>query len=343
MSFLKKYKPPICPRCFLSLITSLSFLVLVTSCTLTDERDVCCEGVTLLYRYVRTTFDEYRIFIKSERHFLFDGEGRFLREVYGSKRNPQRLIIRGLSSGNYTVVTVANATEGYTQLSPLQIGVSKLSDFKLSLGKQEADGVFAQAEELFWNSRTFHVERGKSSFHICDMANLHCHLFLKISWEDLPPKGSSLYQIELSHLAPGYTLSVDDRYSLAVAGVFPKTEGHESTQAFVWHEFPHFTSPDDAVVRVEETLQGQELYPELISFRYRDDAIPTLQIRHEGIPLFNKPIVLGPIFLDWGWMPNKSHEQIYRLDLYIKKDGNVVIKPWFSGSVEDWQDGGTFG
>lgn len=323
-------------------VINLAMLLGMTGCSISDDRDICCEEVVLLYRYVRTTFDEYRFFIQNKRHFLFDDQGLFIREVYSTKKEPQRLSLVKLPTGAYTVVTVGNVTEGYTRLTSLKPGVSRLQDFQLTLEKHVAEGVLAEAEELFWNSRTFTVEEGKRYSYICDMANIHCHLYMKVQWEALPPPGSPLYHVELSYLAPGYSLQIDDSYSIAVAGTPPAGKRY-STPSFVWHEFPHFLPPDSAIIRVEEPLQGQDLYPKLITLRYRDDAIPTLQIRHQGEPLFKKPIDLKPIFLDWGWLPNKSHEQIYRIELYIKKDGNVIVKPWFSGSVEDWQDGGTFG
>lgn len=332
-----------------SIVVSASALLLMVivlgSCSTLDERDECCEEVTLIYRYVRTTTDEYQQFVHTERHFLFDQQGLYVREVPSAPDNRQRVILRQLPIGEYTMVTVGNVSEGYTAMTTLEKGVSRLSDFRLALQQLHSDGsgAFAEAEELFWNSRRFKTELNKRHTYLCDMANIHCHLSVKVTWEDVPPIGSPLFQLELSHLTPGYTMTVVDEQNLHIAGSPPVEPPIHSTRSFVYHQFPYSEFPPSALIRVDESLRGHELFFSTISLRYLNDRIPSLQLFHEGKRLFTNPIDLTPIFHDWGWFPERSHEQIYRIELHIRKDGMVEVRQWLQATVMDWEDGGTFG
>lgn len=314
-------------------------------CETVDERELCCEEVVLEYRYVRTQFDEYKPFITHERHFLFDGGGLYLREVPAHPTNRQRIVMRGLPEGSYTMLTIGNMSEGYTALSGLEAGVSRLSEVRLALEQQIPSGdAFSNAEELFWNFRRFRSERGQRHHYLCDMSNIHCHLYLRVEWEGVPPNGSRQFSVELSQLTPAYTLRVVDEHTLHVAGRLPKGWNRdEPASGYVVHHFPYSELPPSGVVRVDEELRGQELYAEVRSLRYLDDRIPTLQLLHEGNRLFNKPIDLTPMFHDWGWFPNQHHEQIYRIHLRILRDGHVEVRPWLLTNVLDWEDGGSFG
>lgn len=319
-------------------------LLLLSSCSTLDERDECCEEVRLVYRYVRTQNDEYQDFIQSQRHFLFDGRGFFLREVPSDPGVPWRVTLQRLEAGDYTMVTVGNATEGYTDLTTLRSGESSLSDLRLALYARVPGGqAFREAEELFWNSRAFHVEPKGRHRYICDMVNIHCHLEVKVMWQGLPPAGSSTYTLQLSYLTPGNTLMVNDAYTLHIAGEVPRERPLQSTPSFVMHQFPVVVSPPSAVVMREASLRGNELYTSAITLRYLDDRIPVLQLIHDGKELFNKPIDLHPLFMKWGWLPNQADEQIYPIELEILENGIVVVRPWVQTGVLDWADGGSFG
>ena len=52
--------------------------VLLTSCVPQDPRDICCSKVTLEYRYVRQSVDEYPTEVQQMRHFLYDAHGNLL-------------------------------------------------------------------------------------------------------------------------------------------------------------------------------------------------------------------------------------------------------------------------
>lgn len=318
--------------------------LLAGGCDLSDPRDECCEEVRLIYRYVRTASDEYRDFISSERHFLFDGDGRFVREVPSCAGDRRQVRLRRLPEGEYTMVTVGNASEARTVLADPVPGATRLEDFRLAVRALQAgdDGTLGEADELFWNSRTFRYEAGRRLTYLCDMANIHCHLYLRVTWEDVPPAGGADYSLELSRLTPGYTLQPDPEYDIVVAG--SRTErSAESDLKYVVHRFPRVELPAAGVVRVGASLRGHELYPSAVTLRYRDDRIPTVQLLHDGTRLFHKPIDLAPIFREWGWLPSRDAEQIYRVELRILRTGLVEVLPWVDADVMDWEDGGSFG
>ena len=318
-------------------------LLLAAGCSTADERDLCCDSVTLRYRYVRYGYDEYRDFIFSQRHFLFDSEGLFVREVPTFKAGaPRDLKLSELPAGAYTMVTVGNATEGKTALTPLTPGVTRMADFRMGLLAKSLDGkAFADAEELFWNSRTFDVVPGKLQVYYCDMANVHCHLRVMVQWESLPPAGSDAYTLIQSPLVPEYALETDESLDMPLHGEPDPEKPTESGYAFVIHRFPRsLFTPPAAVVSPGE-LRGHDLYLYGVTLRYLDDHIPAIQIVHDGTNLFSKPIDLAPIFPKWGWFPSRVPEQIYSIRLYIRDDGFVEVSPWLESEVEDWIDGGT--
>lgn len=307
--------------------------------------DKPCGLVELTYRYIRTQKDEYAQFIHNEKHFLFDGKGVFLREVPIDSTNRQRIALRDLPSGKYAMLTIGNYTPSYTFISAMKKGETKLADITLALKEKTSKGdAYKQAEELFWNLRHFEAKLPGVFRYICDMANLHCHLFIKVGWESKPPTGSNQYAVQLEKLIPSYQLDWNNEYTLPIVGQPASDESKDiPTKAYAVHHFPFFNTPREAVVHQKSILRGQELYCEVRSLRYLTDAIPTLQILHDGKKLFNRPIDLKPIFLKWGWFPNLHPEQIYAIELYIRNNGIVDVMPWGTANVIDWEEGGSFG
>lgn len=320
-------------------------LWLFTGCSLQDVRDACCEGVLLRYRYISLGHDRYLQMIQTERHYLFDDKGTFMYEVPvdSARRTEERL--RNLREGTYTMLTIGNRTEGYTHMDALKPGVTQLKEVTLALQhRTEDNAAYTHAEELFWNLRTFKAQRNKNQTYLCDMANIHCHLHIKIGWEGDLPAGSDRYTVELSKLVPQYRLEINPAYTLQVMGEpAAGADSNEPTRDYSVHHYPYSPQPHDAVVRSENTLRGRELFYEVRTLRYLNEAIPTLQLWHDGARLFNRPIDLDPIFKDWGWYPNLNPEQEYRIELRLLKNGQVEVKPWMTGSVLDWEDGGGFG
>ncbi len=338
----------VCPRIWpaqhLFLLVSVITLSLFSACSKDDDSDFCCEEVTLHFRYVRTQRDEFKDFIKTKQHFLFDGNNTYVREVTADSLNPQRIVLHNLADGNYTMLTIANYSDGFTALTSLEKNKTTLADLRLALAKEvSSGGAFEAAEELFWNSCRFEFKTNEKRRYICDMANIHCHLFLKVEWEDIPPNGSKKFTVELANLTSAYQLQIDSLLTLHVAGELPPDGNKdEPTSGYVVHQFPRSTPLQLCTVRVEETLRGHELFAEIRTLRYLNDRIPTIQLLHDGKKMFNKPIDLTPIFHDWGWFPNLSHEQKYSISLKILRDKRVVVKPWGQPGVMDWVDGGSY-
>lgn len=332
------------------LLLLLLGIISFASCSVEDMRDVCCDEIILRYRYVREQRDEYHSFIKKERRYLFDSRGIFLREIAVDPSSRQRVHLRRLPVGQYYMLTVANQSPSYTFLTTMQEGETTLREVFLSLDKSGLDEkmrtynkLFAPAEPLFWNLRPFVSRRGQRHTYICDMANIHCYLYVLVSWEKQPPRGSDRFTIELSKLIASYRLESNPDYTLQVAGRLDAGGNRdESTSRYVVHHFPYSLFPAEARIQQEVSLRGHELFYEVRSLRYLNDAIPTIQLIHEGQPMFRRSIDLTPLFHSWGWYPNMHPEQIYRIEMKLLKDGRVEVKPWVTSSVLDWVNGGSF-
>lgn len=335
-----------------TLRTILLMIVLLHlwGCSVSDDRDICCDRVTVTYRYVRTFRDEYLTHIHSERRFLFDRYGLLIRELPVSPAHRQRVTLPALPPGRYTIVAIGNATASGSDLHTLLPRVTHLEELTLALrehsGHQGGDRrVMAPAEKLYWSTLTFdrgHV--GERKDYIADMSNIHCHLHLIVEWARRPPRGERRMTVRLSHLYGTYLLVEDPHSRLVIVGKRGDGTGSAwvSTPSFIWHAFPQSVEPPQSVVEVEGSLRGDELHMDLVTLRYRREALPTLQLIHEGRPLFARPIDLAPLFEEWGWQIDRMPEQIYRLRIRILSDEESVVTPEVKGDIMDWEDGGLF-
>lgn len=313
----------------------LCVLIMLTEALLTegcstfyDDLRKCYE-VTLEYRYIPATKDEYPRYIKGMRHFLFNQDGFYLCELSQNPISPQILTIKELDKGSYTVVTLGNCSTENTLLMLLEFHQTLLSDFILQLKRRASQQeAYANAEELFWNAQSFEIT-GKGAQHItCDLANIHCHLFFEVSWQSVPPADGK-YQIELSNLTEAYALDpAQSPLSIKV-----------NTKKRVVHSFPLHSKKTHRMYQ-EVPLFYHRLTGEFISLRYKNDRIPTFQIKKDGKAI-TKPLDLASAFRAFSWIPDQRAEQIYRIQIRINDDESVTIRPWYDGSVEDWQVGGT--
>lgn len=336
------------PKVFLR---SLGFLLLLlltlgtTGCDIEDDRDLCCERLTLHYRYVRQDFhDEFRQHIQHMRHFLFDQHGRFVRELPPSQGARQDVRLNRLPLGTYTVVTVANATQTNTQLNELAASWSTLTGFRLALTHlvgttPEAGGaIHGNGDELFWNARTFTAQRKREQRIICDLSNVHCHLYVKVKWNTVP-KVDGDYTMRLTQVPLDYSLSPTPADT--ILGRHDEDFRGESTPSQVVRTFPRYAGAfgtHDLTV----PLYNLELEGTFTTLRYSDAHIPTLQLFH-GNNAVTKPIDLRRAFLSWNWMPSSQPEQDYKIELTLYDDGRVIVNQWAETSVLDWVDGGSFG
>lgn len=320
-------------------------LLLLSSCDVSDDRDLCCDRVTIYYRYVRRSLDEYLTHIGSERRFLFDGEGLFLRELPVDPALRQRVSLMALPAGRYTIIAVGNPTSESTSIPPLTPGVSRLEDMRVGLHPREEGGRSClPADELFWSRFAFEVIPSHPAKYIADMSNVHCHLHVAVTWETHPPQGERRMGVRLSGLVGAYGSEEDPAQRIYIVGQPPTEDpsGWISSRTFVYHAFPRGLDAPQVEVERTVSLWGEELYAELITLRYQSDRLPTLQLLHEGLPLFHKPIDLAPLFARWGWSPSRQAEQVYRISVHVLSDSKVLVRTQVRSEVLDWADGGSF-
>lgn len=324
-------------RAELILTAGILLLLIMPGCSTDDDRDLCCEEVVLTYRYIRQDRDEYKEFVREMRHFLFGENGLFIRELPSDPILPQRLSLTKLPQGRYTVVTVGNATEGSSLLSTLVAESTHLRDFKLSVVKQFGSEILDNGDELFWNVRSFVAERNKQYRHVCDLSNIHCHLYVKIRWNKRPPFSGNKYTMQLEGVPVRNTLDPEKTHTFRI--IRPSdVPGTESTEHRVVHTFSGLDSI--ATHGIANDLYGITLYGEFVTLRYTNMHIPTFRLYY-GNQSVSKPINLSNVFSRWGWRPDEHPEQIYRIDMEIFDNGTVVVNQWAQTSVKDWEDGGT--
>ena len=289
----------------------------MTGCAIEDDRDDCCGNVLMEYQYLPYGVDEFTMYIHSLRHFLFDSEGRFVYEITDEDGDLQRQRL-SLSEGDYTLLTLGNADQ------PLAFDASDqtLNTLQMELTQRTSSGEYLNADELYWGLCNMHIAgRGEQHF-VTYMNNIHCHLQVRVLWYNMPGDVGD-YRMELSQVPVGYKLSPRDTYTVDDK-VMPSNNGVLRTYVR--------TTP----------LKAQELQDEFVTLRYNDDTIPYFQLWF-GEKAVTGLIDLSRAFRTWGWRPEATAVQEYRIQMTIFSDGTVEVKPWMATDVEDWQDGGSFG
>ena len=327
-------------------VTAMLLLSLVglTSCDMDDPQDLCCKRVDLIYRYVPSPSqgDQYQQEIRGGmRHFLYSADSIYLREVYAQRDNPQYVRLSNLIPGAYMMLTVANSSPAGTLLDHLEPG-STLREAQLRLAKalEQTAGLYQNSEELFYNLRSFRTNGDTPIRYYCDLSNVHCHLQVQVEWEDKPKYLSGAYELRASRIAAAYDLGRWYGDPIVIA----RGNGHtptESTLTDVVHHFP--TELGKMITHHQERqLFDMKLYYDLISLRYRDDAIPVLRLYYQGEPVTTE-IDLSKAFKEWRWYPDLIPAQIFRIKILIHPGGSVTVSQWVSANVLDWVDGGTLG
>lgn len=338
MNLIKKVKQLcdiwsiICLR-YSEILLAISSVCLLNSCSLSDDRDLCCPGSTvMLYRYLPYGRDQFREYIHTLDHYLYDQSGHFVGKVEpGADLQRQPLY---LDEGIYTMITVGNASD-FTLLQ--HSGEEKLDNFFLSTAirnKSVPDAIY-NGDELYWGIKRFIVDNkgftkslekndeDAPTQIVTFMNNIHCHLQIRVEWTNMPPYIGE-YELKLEGIATRYSMNPDNAL----------TTGNRE---FIVPSGDHHTSHTLSV-----PLKSRELYGEFITLRYTDDNIPVLHIRF-GEEEITPPIDLSRAFRSWGWKPSNTHVQDYRIRLVIRGNGSVDVSPDISATVEDWVNGGIFG
>ncbi len=298
--------------------------LLLTTCSLEDDRDICCRQVVIKYSYQPYGQDVLEDYITTLRHYLFDAEGRFIAEIpSGSNLRYQPL---SLDKGRYTLISLGNASEHTVCTS---VNGQGIQDFLLQVNQpfEGRNDLLDNGDELYWGVQTFTVDPAQPTRALGDylvetaLNNIHCHLTLDIVWHNLPPHVGD-YTLELKNVASSYWLNpdqVDTLDGFIVPALADAQAGH----------------------RLRVPLQAQTLHGEFITLRYADDQLPVLKIWF-GDEAITGDIDLSQAFRQWGWSPSKTHVQKYALQLEVFGNGNVAVAPQMDASVEDWIQGGTF-
>lgn len=321
----------------LSVALALSALC---SCSLDDPRDLCCTPCNVMrYTYRPYGAEAFGDYIFTLRHFLFDASGRYLDELPAGEDPRRQTII--LPEGDYTMVTLGNLTDrSATDHAPdRHISLLTLTHTLAHMG----GGAKANADELYWGVRSFHVTRaGRLSEPAAPLSgpegsargseapaphalntelnNIHCHLTVRVEWNNVPPYVGD-YEMELDGVPSRYSLH-PDRATDAEGFTVPAGDTR-------------------ATHRLTVPLRSRELLGEFVTLRLSDDAIPVLRVRF-GAEQVTPDIDLARAFRSWGWSPSATHVQKYSVMLRVFGDGHVDLYPYITASVEDWVDGGTF-
>ncbi|MCD8181827.1 MAG: FimB/Mfa2 family fimbrial subunit [Bacteroides sp.] len=296
-----------------------------SACDVEDERDLCCERVVMEYRYLENGQDAFKENIRSLRHFLFDGQERFVREVpAGATLRLQ--VLEGLETGAYTMVTVGNAANA-TLLDIPAVG-SPLNNFILHV--QNSTG--GNADLLYYGIRNFTLtgeDVKRERRFVTQLANVHCRLQVTVKWQNLPPVLSTdkIYRLTLESCAQNYELDGARGYALGEK------------------RFPH--SPEwEQRHLLDYSLSDFQLRGDFVSLRYTDDSLPVLRVfclKENEYTELTPPLDLKKAFVAWGYSPSSVERQEYKIIVTIYLDGHVGIRIAAEAGVADWVDGGSFG
>ena len=308
-------------------------LVCLSSCSLEDSRDLCCDtGNVMRYTYRPHGLEEFNQNIHTMRHFLFDKSGYFVRELNpGEDLQYQPL---DLSEGEYMMVSIGNMKDKNTVV-PSEPADSHIRDIRIETSRicDSEKLSYANSDEIFWGISRFDVDcRGNISDHddykrysdytfpVTEMNNIHCHLNVKVEWANMP-RFYGDYEMELIGVPMSYPLDPTLAY---LAGGFTVPVG----ESVAYH-------------RLSVPLEGYELYGEFVTLRFSNENIPTLCILYKNT-LVGPDIDLKRAFSTWGWRPSEIHEQEYSILVRLFADDRAEVMPLFKGEVSDWINGGVF-
>ena len=150
------------------------------------------------------------------------------------------------------------------------------------------------------------------------MNNIHCHLEIKVVWDNMPEYIGD-YEMELENVHAGYSLC---------------PERSQQAGGFTVPACGEKRPPTGYACRCARRSSLREF----VTLRYTDERIPTFRLWF-GSEQITPDIDLGRAFRTWGWYPSNTHVQQYRIQVKIFGDGRVEVTPWLDTSVEDWVNG----
>lgn len=295
--------------------------LLLGSCSLEDDRDLCCEVNRVRFRYLYRDTDRFAEYIGTVRYFLFDGEGCYLREMKPEEGTPESVSIATLPPGSYRLVAVGNLDDWGSLKGFAEEG---LEAFHLVIDgyHPSVPDAFANGDRLYWGECPFTTVAGASNDFLGEMSNVHCVLRVRVEWSGLP------------EFADGY------RFRLEGVGTGMELCGSRSDTIGV-HCFPPVATYRGCLVE-DVPLRRLSLDASLVTLRWTDGEIPRFRLYHGDTPV-TKEVELGPVFQTWGWYPARAPVQEYAIRILIRPDGSIQVNQGIDGSVSDWEEGGTIG
>lgn len=317
--------------------------IILYGCSTLDERDECCEEVTIHFRYSKGTMDEFSTHIHQMNYYIFDAGGRLLHHFVRSKEDGislQTIKLYNVDAGRYRIVAVGNiSTHSLIQFDT--IGETAYQTLELQTQNNLHDKIQGDSDPLYYGTLIYEVKPIPipQSF-LCDMSNAHAKLIATIRWADTQPKDRHLpYTIELEEVSGTYSLA--NNYKIRVSG-----DGElVSTPEKVIHSFPMTWLDAQHPLKTHQKdapyLAGR-VRAEIRSLRYSDDLVPTLRVK-QGENEIMGPIQLKKVFQRLKWSISDNIEQVYELEFTIYDSGLIEVRSGGQFMVLDWIDGGIIG
>lgn len=295
-------------------------LAILSSCSVDDDRDLCCgptEGIFMDYRYMYAGDDIFPQYVFALDHYLFDADGNFLEKTpSGRTLQTQQL---HLAPGEYTMVTAGNQEDAIAAERHLEEGLAGFLLHSLPQG-EDRDGEF-RVGELYGGYCRFRVTDEPLQRFVTKMANIHCQLDLRVEWEYVAPTGD--FTFRLGNVPEVYDMDYDSKWEYAGYS-FPADHGER-------------TQYETVAPQRHQTVETS-----FVTFRYTNSCVPVLRIFDEKGDPVTPDLDLYHAFQTWGWVPDNHPVQHYRIIIEIKTDGTVELRPWIDGEVLDWVVGTLF-
>ncbi|MDR2475794.1 MAG: FimB/Mfa2 family fimbrial subunit, partial [Bacteroidales bacterium] len=289
------------------LICILLGLLTFSSCILDDEND-CCYNVQLEYRYQRYATlgnNELGFYVGKLREYVFNGQDLLVavNDYLVPHGNDAFFSEQSLLPGRYTVIAIGNKN-GSEAITIEQIGVTTRQEILVRLtdvqenpnalrtkklmndhrlpDEPEITEVHGRSDRLYYGYRTFMVNEYGISRIAMDMTHAHCVLGVTVRWIDASghPMAGETYNLtlrqvpSLSRFMPEFLVT-----NALDAGTFEaETETFPSNDHRRINYIPGLSRVLQVCHTVDGSVNGNVLYGEFISFRYRSDSHVLLSI-----------------------------------------------------------------
>lgn len=294
--------------------------LLFFSCSLEDDRDLCCENNIVRFRYLYRGIDRFREYIHEMQYFLFDGSGYYLGEMRPLEGEMELIRIDSLEAGSYTIIGIGNLKDYAKLEGHVENG---LEEFKLTVDNYfKNTNTFTNGDQLYWGKCDFTISSGTSNSFLGEMSNVHCLLHLRVEWERLPEFFEG-YRFHLKKIGTG--MNLDGSHAISIGE----------------HRFPQVISYTGSMTE-EVPLRRFALETSLYTLRYTDSDIPRFRLFHEDKAV-SKEVDLGKVFRRWGWYPERTPVQEYEIRMLIRNDGSIEVNQGLEVGTGDWEDGGIIG